>query len=86
MQDCSAWILVLTGIQSQNRYGRQDITEAVVTSNMSGFHIQVEHVNHRKTHLKKISILQSVILNVNFLLQLFNSALSVSVFLHQGGS
>lgn len=40
-----------TGVQSQNHYGRQDITEPVVTSNISVFPIQVEHANHKKERI-----------------------------------
>ena len=53
MLDHSAWILFFIGIQSQNNYGRQDVTEPVVTSNISVFHIQVEHVNHKKERILK---------------------------------
>lgn len=61
-------------------YGRQVIFEAVLPSDISVFHMQVKHVNHKKDVFEKIMNLQSAILNVDFLLQLFNSALSASVF------
>lgn len=87
MPDASAWILVFTGIQSQNHYDRQVIIEPVLPSDISVFHMQVEHVNHKKKNVfEKISILQSVILNVSFLLQLFNSASFTFCISHQGDS
>lgn len=78
--DDSAWTLVFAGIRSQNIMVGKLLLSLFCHLTFQYFICKLSMSITKKNVFEKISILQSVILNVDFLLQLFNSASSASVF------